>query len=319
LGIYLITGGAGFIGSHLADALLADGHEVRVLDDLSTGRIENVDPRCSFIRADVTNETAVRTAMAGVSGCFHLAAIASVERGNEDWLGTHRVNQTATLIVLDAARACGGIPVVYASSAAVYGDIGQVSAREEMHPMPQTAYGADKRGGELHGYVGYNVHKVPNLGLRFFNVYGPRQDPLSPYSGVISIFARLAATGGSILVHGDGSQTRDFVYVSDVAAHMIAAMRHLQDRGGVAVVNVCTGRGTSILSLARSMLAARGISVGAILHGPVRAGDIRHSVGDPSAARALFGLSADVTLEEGLAKTLASFVSAESPSALAGL
>ena len=134
----MITGGAGFIGSHLADALLADGHAVRVLDDLSTGRIENVDPRCVFIRADATDPRAVHAAMDGVDGCFHLAAIASVERANEEWVDTHRVNQTASVIVFDTARQHGGIPVVYASSAAIYGDVGAVSAREGLSALART-------------------------------------------------------------------------------------------------------------------------------------------------------------------------------------
>jgi len=302
----MITGGAGFIGSHLADALLADGHAVRVLDDLSTGRIENVDPRCVFIRTDATDPRAVHAAMDGVDGCFHLAAIASVERANEEWVHTHRVNQTASVIVFDAARQHGGIPVVYASSAAIYGDIGAVTAREDMRPMPMTAYGADKYGTELHGFVGFNVHKVPNLGLRFFNVYGPRQDPLSPYSGVISIFARLAAAGEAIVVHGDGGQTRDFVYVGDVVAHLIAGMRRLRRDGGVDVLNVCTGRAISILALAKAVLRTQGRAGETVTHGAARAGDIRHSVGDPSAAQVLLGLSARVTLEDGLEPTLAS-------------
>ena len=306
MSIYLITGGAGFIGSHLADALLADGHAVRVLDDLSTGRIENVDPRCIFIQTDATDPQAVHAAMEGVDGCFHLAAIASVERANEEWVETHRVNQTASVIVFDTARRLGGIPVVYASSAAVYGDVGAVSAREDMRPMPMTAYGADKYGTELHGFVGHNVHKVPNLGFRFFNVYGPRQDPLSPYSGVISIFSRHAAAGEAIMVHGDGGQTRDFVYVSDVVAHLVAGMRRLHRDGGVGVLNVCTGQAISILALAKAILRAQGRATGAVTHGAARAGDIRHSVGDPSAAQAVLGLRAEVTLENGLEQTLAS-------------
>ena len=144
MALFLVTGGAGFIGSHLCDALLAAGHAVRVLDDLSTGRLSQVDPRCSFIRGDVIDPAVVRAAMEGVAGCFHLAAIASVVRGNEDWRGTHLVNQTGTVTVLDAARAAGLVPVVYASSAAVYGNLGDAVAREDGMPAPLTAYGADK-------------------------------------------------------------------------------------------------------------------------------------------------------------------------------
>ena len=232
---YLVTGGAGFIGSHLTDALLAAGHRVRVLDDLSTGRVDNIDHRAAFLEGDIADARAVRRAMDGVDGCFHLAAIASVARGNEEWLGTHRTNLTGAITVFDAARE-GRIPVVYASSAAVYGDVGDRIPREDFLPMPRTAYGADKLGCEHHGRVAHLVHGVPTLGLRFFNVYGPRQDPLSPYSGVISIFARLTAEAGELTVHGDGQQTRDFVYVGDVVAHLIAAMRHLDGEGGAAAV-----------------------------------------------------------------------------------
>ena len=177
--IYLVTGGAGFIGSHLADALLAAGHTVRVLDDLSTGAVANLDPRCVLIEGDVADEAIVAGAMDGVDGVFHLAAIASVQRGNEAWGETHRVNQTGTITVLDRARACGRVPVVYASSAAIYGTVVGV-ATEALRPAPRTAYGADKFGSELHAQVGWLVHGVPSAGFRFFNVYGPRQDPASP-------------------------------------------------------------------------------------------------------------------------------------------
>jgi UDP-glucose 4-epimerase len=315
VGIYTITGGAGFIGSHLADALLTAGHGVRILDDLSTGRLENLDPACVVIRGCVTDAQAVRTALEGVDGCFHLAAIASVERGNRDWLGTHRVNQTGTVTVLDTARALGRIPVVYASSAAIYGDIGDTVAHEGLLPVPQTAYGADKLGSELHARVGFNVHGVPSMGMRFFNVYGPRQDPLSPYSGVISIFARLAMQGSPITVHGDGAQTRDFVFVADVVAHLVAAMGHLHTAGGAGVLNVCTGRATSVLDLARILQAEAGHADAVIAHGPARAGDIRRSLGNPAAAVALLGIQAGVSLQDGMAQTMQSMGATSAPAA----
>ncbi len=293
---YLVTGGAGFIGSHLVDALLANGHQVRVLDDFSTGKAANLAPRAEVRRGDVADPARVRAAMAGVEGCFHLAAIASVARGNEDWHGTHRVNVGGTVAVLDAARAEGRLPVVYASSAAIYGDTGEAVAHEGLRPAPRTAYGADKLGSEQHAAVGALVHGVPSVGLRFFNVYGPRQDPSSPYSGVISIFARRAAERLGVSVFGDGRQTRDFVFVADVVAHLAAAMRHAEARGGAAVFNVCTGRATSILDLA-SVLGVTQID-----HGPARAGDIRHSLGDPRQATETLGVAATVTLAEGLAR-----------------
>ena len=306
---YVITGGAGFIGSHLADALLQAGHGVTVIDDFSTGQIANVDKRCEVIRGDVCDPALVRRAMQGASGCFHLAAIASVARGNEDWLGTHRVNLGGTITVLDAARHLAGIPVVYASSAAVYGRLSGV-ADETTPAAPLTAYGADKRGSELHARAGTLVHGVPTLGFRFFNVFGPRQDPNSPYSGVISIFAKKLASGDPIQIHGDGQQTRDFIYVGDIVAFLLAGMRALRDgrdleaEGGSPALNACTGRETSVSDLAHTIadLLAREPQ---IHHGPPRPGDIKRSVGAPGLAAALLGVTARTKLGDGLALTLA--------------
>ena len=300
--IILVTGGAGFIGSHLTDALLAAGHVVRVLDDLSTGHRRNVDRAARLIVGDICDPAALDRAVQGADGVFHLAAIASVARGNEEWAGTHRVNLTGTIAVLEACRA-RHLPVVYASSAAVYGNMGDAVADEAMMCAPQTAYGADKYGCELHAAVGWGVHGIPSFGLRFFNVYGPRQDPASPYSGVISIFADRMAGGAPVSVHGDGGQTRDFVYVADVVAHLLGAMAHLYRHPGARVCNVCTGRETSVLALAET-LARLCRSKAAVGHGPARPGDIRRSVGSPARARALLGITAETALEHGLAKTL---------------
>jgi len=302
LSLFLVTGGAGFIGSHLVDALLAAGHRVRVLDDLSTGKRDNLPSQVELIVGDVADPDLVAAGLQGAAGCFHLAAIASVQRTNEDWLGTHRVNLGGTITVLDAARARGTVPVVpvvYASSAAVYGDLGTQTGSEMCQPMPQTAYGADKLGSELHASVAWHVHRVPTLGLRFFNVYGRRQDPSSPYSGVISIFAHKIAQGLQITLHGDGGQTRDFVHVSDVVAHLQASMRLLAESPGATVLNVCTGRETSINTLAATLGALQGTQVD-ILRGPARDGDIRRSVGDPARARQKLGLAAEVRLDQGL-------------------
>lgn len=300
MALYVVTGAAGFIGSHLVDALLAAGHTVRGLDDFSTGRPENVDPRCSVLRADVADLAAVRRVMQDADGCFHLAAQSSVTLTNEDWLGTHRTNQTGTITVLETARTCGRIPVVYASSAAVYGDLETRPAREDIWPRPSAAYGADKLGSELHASTAWSVHQVPTLGFRFFNVYGRRQNPCSRYSGVISIFTRRVAEGGTVTVHGDGQQVRDFIEVSDVVAHLAAGMRQLAARPDATVLNVCTGRGTSILDLIATLARVHG-RMPRVVHGPGRAGDIRHSVGDPSAATALLGVRARVSLIDGLA------------------
>jgi UDP-glucose 4-epimerase len=304
MALYIITGGAGFIGSHLADALLAGGHQIRVLDDLSTGRRSNLDPRCDLVLGDVASRGWLDAQFAGAAGVFHLAAIASVVRSNQDWAGTHRVNQGGTVAVLDAARAAGGIPVVYASSAAVYGDQGAGLIAETAAAQPQTGYGADKLGSELHARVGWGIHGVPSLGCRLFNVYGPRQDPASPYSGVISIFAGRIAAGEALVVHGDGGQTRDFIFVADVVAHLAAGMALLHRQPGAHVVNVCTGSPTTILGLAEGIARLSGHPP-QISFASARTGDIRASLGDPAAARALLGLSAQTALATGLAATLA--------------
>lgn len=299
---FLITGGAGFIGSHLADALLQKGCGVRVLDDLSTGRRDNLDPAVELIEGDVADAVVMRAAVQGMSGVFHLAAIASVVRSNEDWLGTHRVNQTGTVCVLDAARQADRIPVVYASSAAIYGGQSAAAIQESAVPSPQTAYGADKLGSELHARVATGVHGVPTMGFRFFNVYGPRQDPSSPYSGVISIFAARIAAGQGITVHGDGGQVRDFVFVQDVVQHLLAGMRRLRDMPGpqAEVFNVCTGRATSVLDLVKVLGEVIGRAV-PVEHGPARRGDIRTSLGDPRGAAEALQVRASTSLRDGLA------------------
>ncbi|MEG3638269.1 NAD-dependent epimerase/dehydratase family protein [Magnetococcus sp. PR-3] len=301
---YLITGGCGFIGSHLADALLARGDNVRILDDLSTGKRDNVQTACEVSIGDVADTDTVKQAMQGVDGCFHLAAVASVARSNEDWVGTHRINQTGTVNVLDAARyakAGRPVPVIYASSAATYGDCRDLPICEEAPRQPLTAYGADKLGSELHAVVASGVHGVPTCGFRFFNVYGPRQDPHSPYSGVISIFTNRMKDGADVTVFGDGGQTRDFVYVADVVAHLLAGMQ--KAAGEAKVYNVCTGKAITILQLAqrvRSLLESQAT----IHHGEPRAGDIRESLGDPRRATEELGVSAQVALEDGLKKLL---------------
>ena len=302
----LVTGGAGFIGSHLCDALLARGTRVRVLDDLSSGRRDNLPDGIELIVGDVADPAAARTALEGMDGCFHLAAIASVQRAAEDWLGTNRVNLVGTIALLDAARA-RRLPVVYASSAAVYGNCPIQPIGEDAPTRPLSAYGADKLGCELHAAVATGVHGVPTTGLRFFNVFGPRQDPTSPYSGVISIFAAQLRRGTAVSVFGDGGQTRDFVFVADVVAALLAAMARLRAGGAVAnqadVFNVCTGQATSVLGLARTIAELCGLTP-ELRHGPARGGDIRHSVGNPAAARVGLGFAAETSLRAGLAQVL---------------
>ena len=302
-----MTGGCGFIGSHLADALIARGDRVRVLDDLSTGRVENAPAAAELVRGDVADAGLVARAMADVDGCFHLAAIASVERGRRDWLGSHRVNLTATIGVFDAARQARRqpVPVVYASSAAVYGDNPAIPLGEDAVAQPLSAYGADKFGCELHARVASTLHGVPTFGLRFFNVYGPRQDPGSPYSGVISIFCDRLRRGETVTIFGDGEQARDFIYVADVVAALEAAMAALASTPAVApaVANVCTGQPTSINALVHQIAALCGAAP-AVERAPARAGDIRRSIGDPGRARRQLGLAAPTPLSVGLARTL---------------
>jgi UDP-glucose 4-epimerase len=299
---YLVTGGAGFIGSHLCDALVRRGDAVRVLDDLSTGSRDNLPPGATLIEADIADPSAMHTAIEGVDGVFHLAAIASVARGVTDWLGTHRANLTGTITLFDAIRRRGApIPVVYASSAAVYGDCPTVPIPEDADRRPLSAYGADKYACELHARVASHVHAIPATGLRFFNVYGPRQDPRSPYSGVISIFCERIARGAPVEVYGDGEQTRDFVFVSDVVATLLAAM--LRPAADAPVFNVCTGTPTSVLDLARTIAELAGTALD-LSHAAPRPGEIRHSTGTPQLARAAFGLAEPVPLHSGLRQVL---------------
>ncbi len=303
MSLYLVTGGAGFIGSHLCDALIARGDNVRVLDDFSTGHRANLATGIELIVGDIADAPTVLRATEHVDGCFHLAAIASVERGINDWLGTHRTNLTGAITIFDSIRRHGTrVPIVYASSAAVYGDCKTVPIRETANRRPLSAYGADKYGCELHAITATHVHGIPTVGLRFFNIYGSRQNPRSPYSGVISIFCERIRTAAPILIRGDGTQTRDFVHVSDAVAALLAAMRLRPD--DAPVFNVCTGQATSILELAQFIgkLAGKHPNMN---HIPVRPGDIRHSLGDPTRMRKVLGLSRMVPLRDGLVRLLA--------------
>lgn len=302
---YLVTGGCGFIGSHLADTLIARGDKVRILDDLSTGHRENAPMAAEIVIGDVADGATVDAAMTGMDGCFHLAAIASVERGNQDWAGTHRVNLGGAIHVFDAARkgpAGAPVPVVYASSAAVFGDNPDMPLTEASAVRPISAYGADKLGCEQHGRVAWLVHKVPNVGLRFFNVYGPRQDPRSPYSGVISIFADRVIRGQGLTIFGDGGQTRDFIYVGDVVRMLLAAMKNAAVHPAQAY-NVCTGKQTSVKELAELIFDLRG-KAPQITFAEPRLGDIRVSVGNGAKAASELGVRAETSLRDGLKVTL---------------
>jgi UDP-glucose 4-epimerase len=298
---YLVTGGCGFIGSHLCRALLSRGDAVRVLDDLSAGSLASLPPDAGFIQGDIADPQAVRGALAGVDGCFHLAAVASVELSNRDWLRTHRTNLTGAITVFDAAAA-GPVPVVYTSSAAVYGDCASLPLGEKSRKQPLSAYGADKLGCELHAWVADKVRRLPSVGLRLFNVYGPGQDPKSPYSGVISIFCERIRRRKPIEVFGDGRQTRDFIFVADVVTALLRAMDSRLPEAPI--FNICTGRGTSVLELARTIADRCGQDL-EIRFRPEREGEIKHSCGDPTAARQVLGIGGPTELRTGLAATLA--------------
>jgi UDP-glucose 4-epimerase len=251
---FLVTGGAGFLGSHLVDALLRQRHLVRVLDDLSSGHRENLPRQIEFLHGGITDPTTVEEAFDGIDACFHLAAIASVVRSNREWLHTHEVNLTGTLNVLNQARRLRHrreIPIVYASSAAIYGDCPTVPIGEDTPVAPLSAYGADKSACELHARVAGAVHEIPTVGLRFFNLYGPRQDAQSPYSGVIALFADPLKFGEPVEIFGDGEQVRDFTYVGDAVGALDRALPAASTSGPV--FNICTGKGTSVRVLAETM------------------------------------------------------------------
>jgi UDP-glucose 4-epimerase len=305
MSLYLVTGGCGFIGSHLVEELLAQGHRVRIVDNLSTGKLENLpvegaSHHCEVIIGDVTDRETVVEAFRDVDYCFHLAAIASVQLSNEDWAGTHRANLTASINVFDAARHQRA-PVVYASSAAVYGDNAETPLKETAILRPLTAYGADKLGSELHARVASLVHSVPTTGLRFFNVYGPRQDASSPYSGVISIFSCKVEAHQPLVIYGDGEQVRDFIYVRDVVRYLFAAMQNISITP--AAYNVCTGRSITINQLARTIMSVADQRV-QIQYQTSRKGDIRVSVGSPWLAESRLGLRAEESLASGLKKLM---------------
>ena len=309
---YLVTGGAGFIGSHLVDSLMADGHAVRVLDDMSSGSADNLPGRAELQVADVTDPDAVGRALEGVDGCFHLAAIASVERGHKDWLRSHTVNLSGTIAVFEAAcraqRVCGQrLPVVYASSAAVYGNPRELPISEQTPTCPTSAYGVDKLGCDLHAAVAGRIHEMSTIGLRFFNIYGPRQDPHSPYSGVISIFCERISRLLPVDLHGDGGQVRDFVFVDDAVRALRRAMQSATSVPTSQVFNVCSGIGTSISQLGEMIARIQGVSFSP-RYTPARAGDVRVSIGDPRLAGDQLNFMTRTSLEQGLRWTLASIM-----------
>jgi UDP-glucose 4-epimerase len=304
-GTCLVTGGAGFIGSHLVEALTAAGRTVRVLDDLSTGLAENlahVTPAPELIRGSVTDPAAVERSVAGCEVVFHLAALASVAKSVEDPPASHAACATGALNVLHAARCAGARRVVYAGSASAYGSASDPAGQDEDTPLlALSPYAAAKLAGEFYAQSFAHTYGLETVRLRFFNVFGPRQRADSPYSGVIAIFSALLAAGRTPTVFGDGLQSRDFVYVSDVARALILAA----DTPGISgrVYNVGTGGSVNLLELIAELNAILGTAA-VPAHGPARAGDVRHSRAKIDRIRADLGYAPTVPFAGGLRRTL---------------
>lgn len=302
---YLVTGGAGFIGSHIVDALIARGDQVRVLDNLSSGRLANIErhwDQMEFIKGSVLDARAVDAAAEGCKGVFHLAAAVSVQESIDDPIPVHETNALGTLMVLEGARKAGA-GIVFSSSAAVYGDDPALPKREDMITIPISPYGAQKLIGEHYVRMYSRLHSVAGFSLRYFNVYGPRQNPSSPYSGVISKFADAALADKALTIFGDGLQTRDFVFVADVVRANLLAMN--AGTGDGRAINIGTGEETDLVHLAAAIVEAAGTGA-PVLHAAHRPGDILRSVSDPSLAASTISFEAEQPLPEGLKQTLAS-------------
>ena len=294
----LVTGGAGFIGSNLVDALLGRGDRVRVLDDFSTGRRQNLPPNIDLIQGSVADAALVARAVQGVEVVYHLAAVVSVQQCLEQPVAANEVNVVGTSRILQAAAAAGARRVVFASSAAVYGDSPVLPKREELPPDPLSSYAVAKLSGEQ---LGRTVPGVQFVALRFFNVYGPRQNPHSQYAAAIPIFLTALEAGRPLPIFGDGSQTRDFTFVGDVVSGLLLA----GDAGGIdgRVFNIAAGRAITVSDLAYALGRAAGRPVEFDFK-PPRPGEILHSYGDVGAAERFLGFKARVPLDEGLAETV---------------
>ena len=303
--LILVTGGAGFIGSHLVEALVARGERVRVVDSLATGRRENlaaVEGRFEWVEGDLADFDVCRRATAGATAVLHQAAIPSVPRSLDDPLGSHASGPTATLHVLEAARRAAVRRVVYAASSSAYGDAVELPKREDMMPRPLSPYAAGKLAGEEYVHVYAKTMGVDGVSLRYFNVFGPRQDPSSPYSGVISRFLRVMSAGERPLIYGDGGQTRDFTYVANVVAANLAALDAAGPLEG-AVYNVGVGRRVSLLDLVAALNDELGTSLEPVFQ-PARAGDVRVSLADLTAVERALGYRPHVDFETGLRATV---------------
>ncbi|MGH9073510.1 MAG: NAD-dependent epimerase/dehydratase family protein [Acidimicrobiales bacterium] len=302
----LVTGGAGFIGSNLADALLARGDRVVVLDDLSAGSRDNVGPGAELVVADVADAGAVARAAAGCDAVFHLAAHKAVLRSVEHPIETDRANTGGTLAVLVAARDAGARRVVYASSSSVYGGAAELPTEESAPCVPRSPYAVSKLAGEHYVRVFAELYGLEAVSLRFFNVYGPRQSPQSRYAAVIPLFIDALREGRPPEVHGDGRQSRDFTYIDDVvAACLAAAAAPPGDCAGQAYNAACGGSHT-LLDLISALERILGVTA-APRHTDPRAGDLRHSQADVSAIATALGWKAETGFEDGLRRTVAWF------------
>ena len=302
----LVTGGAGFIGSHLVDALLDAGLRVRVVDDFSSGREENLaDARGRFelLRGDFTDPEVAARAVEGVELVFHQGAVPSVPRSVAEPVRTNRVNVDGTLAVLEAARRAGVRRLVYAASSSAYGDTEVLPKVETLPADPRSPYALQKHVGEVYCRLYHELYGLETVALRYFNVFGPRQDPRSTYAAVIPRFATACLRGEPPRIHGDGEQSRDFTYVADtVRANLLAA-----DAPGAVgrVINVAGGRRIAMNRLLAEIQEIVGSELEPI-HEPARPGDVRHSLADLSRARDLLGFEPAVPLAEGLRRTIES-------------
>lgn len=297
----LITGGAGFIGSHLAETLIARHHTVRVVDSLVTGHVENVPAAAEFIEGDLADAATANSVVRGCEVVLHQAAIPSVPLSVSEPRKSHEANINATFNVLMASRDAGVRRVVYAASSAAYGDTAALPNVEDMAPNPLSPYALQKQVGEGYCRLFQGLYGLETVALRYFNVFGPRQDPSSPYSGVLSLFINAALAGVNPTIFGDGEQTRDFTFVDDVVDGVLRAMDAPLAVG--AVINVATGQR---ISLNRAWAALEEI-IGPLpppVYGPARVGDVRHSQADISRAERLLGYQPGVPFSEGLRRTV---------------
>jgi len=300
----LVTGGAGFIGSHIVESLVERGHKVRVLDNLSTGylrNLENVQNQIDFVEGDILNADLVAKVIRGVDWVFHQAALASVPRSVERPLETHAACATGTLILLDAARKAQVRRFIYAGSSSAYGDQPFSAKRESDLPDPISPYGAAKLAGEAYCRAFFATYGLPTVVIRYFNVFGPRQDPDSPYSAVIPLFITAILKGKRPIIYGDGGQSRDFTYVANVVhANLLAAEK--EGIGG-RVFNAAGGRSITLLQLLAALNEVLGTNVEPEF-APPRPGDIRESMADITAARKWLGYKPQIDFLEGLRRSV---------------